>query len=46
LKDFDIDGRIRLKWEVGLEGMNWIHLDQNSDQWWVLEKTIMNLWVP
>jgi hypothetical protein len=29
--------------EVMLEVVDWIHVAQNRDQWWALEKTVMNL---
>jgi hypothetical protein len=35
-----------LKWilrEVGLDGMDWIDLAQDRDQWRVLVNTVMNL---
>ena len=47
-------GRPRLKWEVnikmdlqkvGLRSMEWIHLAQNLDRWWVVMNAVMNLWV-
>jgi hypothetical protein len=28
--------------EIGLEGVNWIHLIQKRDQWWGLVNTVMN----
>jgi hypothetical protein len=37
--------RIDLK-EMGLEGMDWINLVQNRDQWQALAYTIMNIQVP
>jgi hypothetical protein len=48
-------GRLRRRWKdnikiclrgIGLGGMDWIHLVQNSEQWRVLVDTIMDLWVP
>jgi hypothetical protein len=48
-------GRPRCRWdynikidikEIGLEGVDWIHLDQGRDRWWALVNTVMNLWVP
>jgi len=48
-------GRPRCRWEdntrmdlreIGWEGVNWIHLAQNRDQWRVLANTAMNLRVP
>jgi hypothetical protein len=32
--------------ETGLQGVKWIHLTQQWDQWWVLVKMVTNLWVP
>jgi hypothetical protein len=32
--------------EVGWDGMDWIDLAQNRDQWRALVNTVMNLWVP
>jgi hypothetical protein len=32
--------------EIGLEGVDWIHLAQDRDQWRVLVNTVMNLRVP
>jgi hypothetical protein len=28
---------------IGWEGVDWIHLAQDKDQWWVLVKIVMNL---
>jgi hypothetical protein len=33
-------------WEICLEGVDWIHLFQDKDQWWAPVNTIMNLRVP
>jgi hypothetical protein len=30
--------------EIALEGVEWIHLAQDRDQWQVLVKAAMNLW--
>jgi hypothetical protein len=48
LEDPGINGRVisRLisrKWNGG--GMDWIDLAQNSDRWWALVKTVMNIQV-
>jgi hypothetical protein len=48
-------GRQRHRWvdnikmdlrETGLDGINWIDLAQNRNQWRALVNTVMNLWVP
>jgi hypothetical protein len=48
-------GRPRHRWldnikidlrEIGWDGMGWIHLAQDRDQWRALVKTAMNLRVP
>jgi hypothetical protein len=48
-------GRPRHRWvnnikmdlrEIGWEGVDWIELDQDTDQWRALVNTVMNLWVP
>jgi len=31
--------------ETGLEGVDWIHLAQERDQWWALVNIVMNFWV-
>jgi hypothetical protein len=48
-EDQDLGGWIILKWilrEIGLDGMDWIDLAQDRDQWRVLVNTVMNLRVP
>jgi hypothetical protein len=32
--------------ETGWDGMDWINLAQDRDQWMALATTVMNLWVP
>jgi hypothetical protein len=32
--------------EMAWEGVDWIHMAQDRDQWWVLVDTVMNHWVP
>jgi hypothetical protein len=32
--------------KMGLEGVDWIHLTLNRDQWKSLVTMVMNLWVP
>jgi hypothetical protein len=45
-------GRPRHRWEdniridlreIGWEGVHWMHLAQDMDQWWPLVNTVMNL---
>jgi hypothetical protein len=37
--------KIDLK-EIGWDGMVWIDLAEDGDQWRALVNTVMNLWVP
>jgi hypothetical protein len=48
-------GRPRHRWvdnikmdlrEIGWDGMVWIDLAQDRDQWRALANAVMNLWVP
>jgi hypothetical protein len=48
-------GRSRCRWvdnikmdlrEIGWDGMDWIELAQDRDQWMALANTVMNLRVP
>jgi hypothetical protein len=32
--------------DIGCDGMDWIDMAQDRDQWRALMNTIMNLWVP
>jgi hypothetical protein len=49
LENLGVDGkiifRVDLK-EIGWEGVNWIHLAQDRDQWWAILNMVMNLQVP
>jgi hypothetical protein len=45
LEDLGVNGKIDLT-EIGWEGVNWIHLVQDRDQWRAVVNTIMNLRVP
>jgi hypothetical protein len=31
--------------EIGWEGVDWMHVAQNRDQWWAVVDKVMNLWV-
>jgi len=31
--------------ETGCEGVDWIYLVQDSERWWTVVKTVMNIWV-
>jgi hypothetical protein len=33
-------------WEIEFGDVDWIHLAQDRDRWWVLVNTVMNLRVP
>jgi hypothetical protein len=47
--DLGVDGRIIVIMdlrEVKWEGVDWIHLDQDRDQWRALVNTVMKLRVP
>jgi hypothetical protein len=43
-EDLGIDGKMDLN-KTGWEGMDWIHLYQDKDQWWSLVNMLMNLWI-
>jgi hypothetical protein len=32
--------------EIGWQGVDWMHLAQDRDQWWDFVNTLMNLRVP
>jgi hypothetical protein len=47
--------RPRCRWEdnirtdlrkIGWEGVDWMHLAQDRDQWWDIVNTVTNSWVP
>jgi len=48
LGDLGVDGRIVLKLilEIRCEGVDWIHLAQDRDQWRALVNTVVELRVP
>jgi hypothetical protein len=31
--------------EIGLGGVEWIHMAQDRDHWWAVVNEVMNLWV-
>jgi hypothetical protein len=31
--------------EIGLEGVDWIHLAQYRDEWWAFVNTVVNEWL-
>jgi hypothetical protein len=35
-----------IKMEIGWDGVDWIDLAQDRNQWSALVNTVMNLWVP
>jgi hypothetical protein len=48
-------GTLRCRWkdnikidhiEIEWDGMDWIHLAQDKDQWRALMNTVMNFWAP
>jgi hypothetical protein len=38
-------GRMDLR-EIEWEGVDWIYLAQDRDQWQALIKTVINIWIP
>jgi hypothetical protein len=32
--------------EILWEGVDWMHLAQDMEEWWVLMDMVMDLWVP
>jgi hypothetical protein len=47
-EDLDVGGWTILKWilEIGWNGMDWIDLAPDRDQWRALVNTVLNLRVP
>jgi len=33
-------------WDAGWEGVDWIHIDQDRDNWWALVNTVLLFWIP
>jgi hypothetical protein len=47
LEDLEVDGKILLERILGkYDGVDWIHLAEDRDQWRILKNTVMNLRVP
>jgi hypothetical protein len=47
--DLGVDGKINISVELretGREGVDWIHLAQDRDQWWANVKMVMYILVP
>jgi hypothetical protein len=42
----DINGCATDLREIGWDGMDWIDLAQDTDRWWALQNTVMNIRVP
>jgi len=32
--------------EIGCVSVDWMHLAQERNQWWVLVNTVLNIWIP
>jgi hypothetical protein len=32
--------------EIKWKGADWMHFNQDKDQWWALMNMVINLWVP
>jgi hypothetical protein len=47
LGDIGLDGKFILKWSVKIscEDVGWIHLYQDTDQWWAPLNVVMNFQV-
>jgi hypothetical protein len=48
-EDQDVGGWAIIKWilrEIGWDGMKWIDLAEDRDQWRALVNMVTNLWVP
>jgi hypothetical protein len=45
-KYLGVDGKIILEWILEKQGggVDWMHLDQERDQWRALVNTVMKLW--
>jgi hypothetical protein len=50
LEDLDVDGKVMLYWtdlrKMVWEGVGWIHLAQDRDQWRAVVNPVMNLRSP
>jgi hypothetical protein len=45
LEYIGLDEKIILEWILGWEGVDWMHLAQDRDQWLTVVNMVMNLWV-
>jgi hypothetical protein len=45
-EDLGIGGRITLRLNLGIDGVNWIRLAQDKVQWRACANTVMNLRIP
>jgi hypothetical protein len=47
-EDLGVAVKIILEWILGkwVEGVDWMHLSQDRDQWWAVVNTVMILRVP
>jgi hypothetical protein len=48
-EDLGIDWEYNIRMslgEIGWEGVDWINLAQDRDQWWAFVNTVVNIWVP
>jgi hypothetical protein len=43
LEDLGVDGSVMILREIGLEGVGWIHLAQDTDRLRAVVNTVMNL---
>jgi hypothetical protein len=44
-EDLGVDGKMILKWNLGCEGVNWVHLDQDREEKQAVVNMVTNLWL-